>query len=138
MDILDTAAPEEWSNTYQTLYSADAIILVYSIIDKRTFQDLETYYPHIQHLATEKKMPPIILCGNKCDLENERAVTEEDGLSLAKSWRAIHFETSAKVLMNVDKMFEAATKAALQLPDTAVADNSKEKKEKKEKRCVLM
>ena len=45
---------------------------------------------------------PLVLVGNKCDLEGERAVGREQGASLARSWGNTAFmETSAKSKINV-------------------------------------
>ena len=45
---------------------------------------------------------PLILIGNKCDLEGERAVGREQGQALARSWGNVQFmETSAKSKINV-------------------------------------
>ena len=47
---------------------------------------------------------PLILVGNKCDLEGERAVGREQGAALARSWGNTSFmETSAKSKINVSR-----------------------------------
>ena len=43
--------------------------------------------------------------GNKCDLEVERIVTEENGQILAASYGRKFFETSAKTGLNVKEAF---------------------------------
>ena len=48
---------------------------------------------------------PLVLVGNKCDLEGERAVGREQGASLARSWGNTAFmETSAKSKINVSDL----------------------------------
>ena len=49
---------------------------------------------------------PIVLVGNKCDLEKERAVTREDGERLAVMWGCSLYETSAKTGHNIKEVFE--------------------------------
>lgn len=48
---------------------------------------------------------PMILVGNKCDLENERVVGKEQGQNLARQWSNCAFlETSAKSKINVNEV----------------------------------
>jgi GTPase SAR1 family protein len=46
-----------------------------------------------------------LLVGNKCDLENQRQVTFEEGKELADNLGVKFIETSAKSANNVDKAF---------------------------------
>lgn len=47
---------------------------------------------------------PMILVGNKCDLEDERVVGKEQGQNLARQWNNCAFlETSAKSKINVNE-----------------------------------
>ncbi|KAK1897946.1 Ras-related protein Rap-1b [Dissostichus eleginoides] len=49
---------------------------------------------------------PMILVGNKCDLEDERVVGKEQGQNLARQWSNCAFlETSAKSKINVNEIF---------------------------------
>ncbi len=48
---------------------------------------------------------PLILIGNKGDLEEERRVSKDDAEDLALRLDAMHLETSAKFGSNVEKMF---------------------------------
>ena len=43
-----------------------------------------------------------MLIGNKCDLENKRAVSREEGESFAKQHGLTFLETSAKTAENVE------------------------------------
>ena len=43
---------------------------------------------------------PLVVCGNKCDLEEVRQVTTDEGKQFAASKGATFFETSAKVQEN--------------------------------------
>ena len=46
----------------------------------------------------------MILCGNKCDLEDERVVGKDQGSSLAAAWGSGFLETSAKAKINVNEV----------------------------------
>ncbi|CAF1474640.1 unnamed protein product, partial [Rotaria sordida] len=45
--------------------------------------------------------PPLVLVGNKSDLEGERVVLRQDGQELARRWKCTFLETSAKVQLNI-------------------------------------
>jgi Ras-related protein Rab-5C len=48
---------------------------------------------------------PLVIIGNKKDLEQQRRVSYEDAEDLAERLDAIHIETSAKDGLNVENMF---------------------------------
>ncbi|XP_007174991.1 ras-related protein Rap-1b-like isoform X2 [Balaenoptera acutorostrata] len=49
---------------------------------------------------------PMILVGNKCDLEDERVVGKEQGQNLARQWNNCAFlESSVKSKINVNEIF---------------------------------
>jgi GTPase KRas protein len=48
---------------------------------------------------------PIVIVGNKCDLEKDREVSTVEGRELAKSFNAPFAETSAKLRINVEDAF---------------------------------
>ena len=70
--IYDTAGQERFNAINESYYQkADAILLVYDISDRKSFEQIKNYYcPKIEELC--KKNIPIILLGNKTDKENER------------------------------------------------------------------
>lgn len=54
---------------------------------------------------------PMILVGNKCDLEDERVVGKEQGQNLARQWNNCAFlETSAKSKINVNEVSANTTR----------------------------
>ena len=48
---------------------------------------------------------PVILVGNKVDLESEREVSSNEGRALAEEWACPFMETSAKSKTMVDELF---------------------------------
>lgn len=48
---------------------------------------------------------PVILVGNKVDLESEREVSSSEGQALAEEWGCPFMETSAKSKTMVDELF---------------------------------
>lgn len=48
----------------------------------------------------------MVLVGNKCDLEEERMVSREQGMELSQQWGGKPFyETSARFKINVEQVF---------------------------------
>lgn len=45
---------------------------------------------------------PMVLVGNKCDLEDERVVGKDQGVNLARQFSCAFMETSAKAKINVN------------------------------------
>ncbi|XP_078138318.1 ras-related protein Rap-1b-like [Centroberyx gerrardi] len=79
--------------------------LVYSITAQSTFNDLQDLREQILRVKDTEDVP-MILVGNKCDLEAERVVGKESGVGLARQWNSCAFlETSAKSKINVNEIF---------------------------------
>ena len=57
--------------------------MVYDITDRQSFQDIENWLEEIQKHASPNVAK--LLVGNKCDLENERAVSVQEGREYAES-----------------------------------------------------
>ena len=70
-------------------------LLVYSIVDSGSFEEVEVMREKIVRTKDSEDIP-IVLCGNKCDLEKRRHVKREDAQELADTVGASHFDTSAK------------------------------------------
>eukprot|EP00486_Rosalina_sp_Unknown_P016042 CAMPEP_0201593352 /NCGR_PEP_ID=MMETSP0190_2-20130828/190982_1 /ASSEMBLY_ACC=CAM_ASM_000263 /TAXON_ID=37353 /ORGANISM="Rosalina sp." /LENGTH=147 /DNA_ID=CAMNT_0048052503 /DNA_START=21 /DNA_END=461 /DNA_ORIENTATION=+ len=88
LDILDTAGQEEFSSMQdQWMREGQGFLLVYSITNAQTFDEVELLREKI--LRTKDCDPahiPIVLVGNKCDLENDRQVPKEKGQALCDDW----------------------------------------------------
>jgi len=105
LDILDTAGQEEYSAMRdQYMRTGQGFLCVYSITAKSTFDEITSFREQILRVKDKDKVP-MILVGNKCDLEHDRQVTTQDGQELAKSFGCPFLETSAKSRVNVEESF---------------------------------
>jgi GTPase KRas len=105
LDVLDTAGQEEYSAMReQYMRSGEGFLLVYSIISRSSFEEIQRFYQQILRVK-DKDWFPVVLVGNKCDLENQRQVGQGEGKDLAKQFKCKFLETSAKEKLNVDEAF---------------------------------
>lgn len=68
----------------------------------------------------------IMLVGNKCDRENRRAVSTEEGEAFAREHGLLFIETSAKTRVNVDQAFTRVAEAVYEKIETGVIDPADE------------
>jgi len=106
LDILDTAGQEDFTALRSTwMRERDGFILVFAVNARDTMDDLQSFYDQLV-VMHEDRMPPIVVVGNKCDLENERKVKTADGRRLAEQFsKSSYVEASAKTGQNVDAVF---------------------------------
>jgi len=105
LEILDTAGTEQFT-AMRDLYmkNGQGFVLVYSITAQSTFNDLQDLREQILRVKDTDNVP-MVLVGNKCDLEDERVVGKDQGSNLAHSFGCTFLETSAKAKINVNDIF---------------------------------
>ncbi len=108
LQIWDTAGQDRFRSLSQSyIRNGDAIILVYDITSDDTFQHVTTWMDAIHNMA--KQDVPIILVGNKTDMENERRITTEEGQKLAEKYKLLFKEVSAMTGDGVADVFTMLT-----------------------------
>ena len=96
--MLDTAGQEEYSAMReQYMRTGEGFLLVYSITSRQSFEEMVTFQQQILRVK-DKDYFPIIVVGNKCDLEGERQVSTEGGsyrvrVRVDRSWRCASVAT---------------------------------------------
>ncbi|KAL6079384.1 DNA-binding transcription factor rap1 [Balamuthia mandrillaris] len=106
LEILDTAGTEQFT-AMRDLYmkNGQGFVLVYSIIAQSTFNDLPDLREQILRVKDMDDVP-MVLVGNKCDLQDQRVITQEQGEGLARKFNNCAFlESSAKTKVNVEQIF---------------------------------
>jgi len=105
LDILDTAGQEEYSAMRdQYMRTGQGFICTYSITSRQSYDEIQEFREQILRVKDADKVP-MVLCGNKCDLEHERQVTTAEARDKAKEWSVPFFETSALARINVEEAF---------------------------------
>ena len=106
MEILDTAGEEDYQNMMDMWISfGEGFLLVFAINDKESFTLLRGKHDRVLKGKHRVKCP-ILLVGNKQDLESERQVTYAEAKAQADSWGIEYMETSAKTNFNCKEAFE--------------------------------
>ena len=89
---------------------AQGIIFVYDVSVRETFLNLKNW---MQTAKSEERDFKILIVGNKADKENDRQVTLDELIKLAKSKNCQYFETSAKKNINVETIFLSITESII-------------------------
>ena len=103
--IWDTAGQERYRSITSAYYKgAKGAFIVYDITRKNSFDSIDKWVNDLT-AAADKKIT-ILVIGNKCDLEDQRQVTKEQGEQKAASLQVAFLETSALSGENLGKAFE--------------------------------
>jgi small GTP-binding protein len=85
--------------------SGHGFLLVFSITSLSSLNELSELREQIIRIKDDEKIP-LVIVGNKSDLEEDRAVSRARAFSLSQSWgNAPYYETSARRRANVDEVF---------------------------------
>ena len=105
MQIWDTAGQERFKNIIASYYrGAHGILLLYDVTDKDSFKNLSNWLIEIEKNASKNVLR--VLIGNKCDLEEKRVISFNQGKEFADTYGLKFIETSAKKNLNVNEAFE--------------------------------
>lgn len=144
IDILDTAGQEDYAAIRDNYFrSGEGFLLVFSITEHESFTATAEFREQILRVKAEEDKIPLLVVGNKSDLEDRRQVSVEEARGKAEEWGVQYVETSAKTRANVDKVFfdlmrEVRGKKMSENKDkNGKGKNKKNKKSFKERCCLL-
>lgn len=145
LQIWDTAGQERFRTITTAYYrGAMGILLVYDVTDEKSFHsnypfffsllshrsgnsrltaidtDIRTWFSNVEQHASEGVHK--ILIGNKCDWEEKRAVSTEQGQQLADELGIPFLEVSAKNNINIEKAFYSLASDIKKGMDTSKSD----------------
>jgi len=118
-----------------------ASFLFFSITSKSSFSEIGDLREQIvrvketENVDTRKgqqeqpQKTPIIVVGNKCDLEDQRLIPRKEAESLCKNINAEYIEASARTNTNIEEIFHSLVRQIVsQMPNQI----------KKNKKCVIL
>ncbi|XP_046836471.1 GTP-binding protein Rit2-like isoform X1 [Vespa crabro] len=105
LDILDTAGQVEFTAMRdQYMRCGEGFMICYSVTDKHSFQEALEYRKSISRVRPNEHIP-LVLVGNKFDLQHQREVSTEEGKALAEQLGCPFYETSAALRQFIDDAF---------------------------------
>uniref|UniRef100_A0A8C7X661 small monomeric GTPase n=1 Tax=Oryzias sinensis TaxID=183150 RepID=A0A8C7X661_9TELE len=118
IDILDTAGQEDYAAIRDNYFrSGEGFLLVFSITEQESFTATDEFREQILRVKADEDKIPLLLVGNKSDLEERRHVSVEEARRKAEEWGAQYVETSAKTRANVDKKHDRGVRCRPQKMD---------------------
>ncbi|XP_060803140.1 ras-related protein M-Ras isoform X2 [Amyelois transitella] len=135
LDVLDTAGQEEFSAMReQYMRKGDGFLLVYSVTDKQSFENIRHFHTQILRVK-DRETYPMLVAANKVDLVHVRAVSADEGRALARQLGAPYIETSAKEPpLNIDAAFHELVRIIRNHPQ----QEDKQRRRNKLGKCVLL
>ncbi|KAL1875132.1 hypothetical protein VTK73DRAFT_10269 [Phialemonium thermophilum] len=132
LEILDTAGTDQFV-AMRDLYmkTGQGFLLVFSITSKSSLDELASLREEIIRIKDDETVP-IVLVGNKSDLEDQRVVERAKAFSISQRWEAPYYETSARTRTNVDEVFIDLCRQMLRRDDANEAANDDEPYDKHE------
>jgi Ras-related protein Rap-1A len=129
-EILDTAGTEQFT-AMRDLYikNAEGVMLVFSLTALASLGDLQDIYRQVHNINEDI---PIVLCANKCDLVDDRIISEEECEEAAIYYNATLFETSAMTDKNIQESFMCLFEKVIEKRECS------SKYKKKKRRCNIL
>jgi small GTP-binding protein len=110
--IWDIMGQKEYTLIHETAYQgAKGAIIVCDLTRKETYDNLNNW---ISSLFNITQMIPVIIVGNKCDLDDKIQIDEAELKQIAAAYHAPYYISSAKTGENVEASFEDLAKEMLQ------------------------
>ncbi|KAK8725637.1 hypothetical protein OTU49_010660, partial [Cherax quadricarinatus] len=129
--FVDHPADEMTVENYLGTYEPHAFVVVYSVVEKTSFQRAEEVLQYLWRLDVMANKG-VILVGNKTDIVRSRCVTSKEGSNLADSYDCKYIETSSGFNHQVDELLVGILKQIrLKSRDSEVTARKRSTRKKK-------
>ncbi|XP_015247965.1 ras-related protein ralB-B-like [Cyprinodon tularosa] len=138
IDILDTAGQEDYAAIRDNYFrSGEGFLLVFSITEHESFTATSELREQILRVKEEETVP-LLLVGNKSDLEDKRQVSVDEAAGKVAEWGVQYVETSAKTRANVDKVFFDLMREVRKKKMSESKDKNGPSGGRKKKKCCVL
>lgn len=138
LDILDTAGQEEFSAMReQYMRSGEGFLLVFSVADHASFDEIYKFHRQILRVKDRDEFP-MLMVGNKADLDSQRIVSLEEAQQLARQLKIPYIECSAKIRMNVDQAFHELVRIVRKFQLSERPTDKPNYRDKSKKKCTIL
>lgn len=116
MQLWDTAGQERYrSITKQFFRKADGVVVMFDVTVQESFKAVKPWLTNVQEAAEEGI--PILLLGNKMDMDAEREVSFKEAEQLAFENKVMFFEVSAYTSKNVTESLTHLARVLMEQED---------------------
>ena len=106
MILWDLAGQSKFQKIRSLYYNgAQCVIIVFDLTKPESFENIKNWYSDVKSNFSNFDELEIVMCGNKCDLDEEIQISQEQALNLANELNIGYLETSARDGKNIDKIF---------------------------------
>ena len=117
LQLWDTAGQEQFRSITRAYFkNAVCALVVYDITNKSSFENIKQWIEDCMNYMPKRGF--IVLVGNKCDLEENREVSTEEGQQLAD----LYGISSAKTEYNVKEVFNESSQEIAKRIDSNIYD----------------
>ncbi|XP_055371347.1 ras-related protein Rab-27A [Condylostylus longicornis] len=101
LQLWDTAGQERFRSLTTAFYrDAMGFLLIFDLTNEKSFLEVTNWLEQLRtHAYCEN--PDVVLCGNKCDLESYRVISDQQARELAERYNLPYVETSACTGLNI-------------------------------------
>ncbi|KAJ6247714.1 ras gtpase-related [Anaeramoeba flamelloides] len=137
--ILETTLYEEsYSVMRDCIFKqGEGFLIVYSITSRESFEEVTKTIEAIKEIKEIEDFPMVIV-GNKTDLEKDRKISQNEAMDLAKTYNCPFFETSAKNRPDVEKaFFQLVREVNLYNSKNNIKKNQSQNENQKTYKCTI-
>ena len=117
IQLWDTAGQEKYRAMTKNLYlKSQGIIILFDITNETSFINLKNWMSQIKESCGEDI--PILLVGNKIDLEDNRVINKERAMEYANNENIEYIEVSSKTGENINKALTSLLQKILKRDDS--------------------
>lgn len=119
----DTAGQERFRSLTAAFYrDAMGFLLIFDLTNEQSFLEITNWLEQLRRHAYSED-PDVILCGNKCDMDAHRVVSNKQAAALAERYNLPYIETSACTGYNIRQAVELLVSRVMYRMENSVGNS---------------